>query len=283
METQSQATGTAGARPVLAAIDGMPASDGAGVRMTRMIGQPRLQMLDPFLMLDHFNSDQADDYIAGFPDHPHRGFETVTYMLNGRLRHEDNRGNAGVLEAGGVQWMRAGRGIVHSEMPEQEDGLMRGFQIWLNLPRALKMTAPDYRDIPDTAMPVESRDGATVKVIAGTTSKGTRGPTPNEPTQANIFDVRLPANARFSETVPADHNVALIVFDGALADRVAAPKVLVLGQGERVDVQAGSEGAGFLLLSGRPLGEPVAWGGPFVMNSREEVMQAFDDFQNGRF
>ena len=283
METQSQATGTGGARPVLAAIDGMPASDGAGVRMTRMIGQPRLQMLDPFLMLDHFNSDQADDYIAGFPDHPHRGFETVTYMLNGRLRHEDNRGNAGVLEAGGVQWMRAGRGIVHSEMPEQEDGLMRGFQIWLNLPRALKMTTPDYRDIPDAAMPVESRDGATVKVIAGTTSKGTRGPTPNEPTQANIFDVRLPANARFSEAVPADHNVALIVFDGALADRVAAPKVLVLGQGERVDVQAGSEGAGFLLLSGRPLGEPVAWGGPFVMNSREEVMQAFDDFQNGRF
>ena len=275
-------------RPVAGVIDGMPASDGAGVRLTRMIGQPRLQMLDPFLMLDHFDSDKADDYLAGFPDHPHRGFETVTYMLAGRLRHGDNKGNSGVIETGGVQWMTAGRGIVHSEMPEQQDGLMRGFQLWVNLPARLKMTEPKYQEFGAEVMPVEKRPGATVKVVAGDTSKGTAGPVRADTVDARYFDIVLDPGATFEELLPADHNAVLVLYEGSLElqglkSPVEAVRLAVLGPGDIAVVKAGARGARFLLLAGRPIGEPVAWGGPFVMNTKEEVYKAYEDYQTGKF
>ncbi|MHA7060767.1 pirin family protein [Azospirillum argentinense] len=276
-------------RPVLTAVEGMEASDGAGVRMTRMVGTPRLRMLDPFLMLDYFGSDTPQDYLAGFPDHPHRGFETVTYMLAGRMRHWDNHGHEGVIETGGVQWMTAGRGVIHSEMPEQTEGLMKGFQLWINLPARLKMSEPAYQEFAADRIPVETREGGTtVTVIAGTTGKGTAGPVRSGPTEARYFDVNLPSGATFSEPVPAGHAAALVVFEGSVVApgssvRLGGPRVLVLGEGDRAEITAGPSGARFLLLSGRPLGEPVAWGGPFVMNSREEVMQAYRDYEEGKF
>ncbi|CAO3412863.1 pirin family protein [Azospirillum argentinense] len=276
-------------RPVLTAVEGMEASDGAGVRMTRMVGTPRLRMLDPFLMLDYFGSDTPQDYLAGFPDHPHRGFETVTYMLAGRMRHWDNHGHEGVIETGGVQWMTAGRGVIHSEMPEQTEGLMKGFQLWINLPARLKMSEPAYQEFAADRIPVETREGGTtVTVIAGTTGNGTTGPVRSGPTEARYFDVNLPAGATFSEPVPAGHAAALVVFEGSVVApgssvRLGGPRVLVLGEGDRAEITAGPSGARFLLLSGRPLGEPVAWGGPFVMNSREEVMQAYRDYEEGKF
>jgi len=276
-------------RPVLTAVEGMEASDGAGVRMTRMVGTPRLRMLDPFLMLDFFGSDSPQDYLAGFPDHPHRGFETVTYMLAGRMRHWDNHGHEGVIETGGVQWMTAGRGVIHSEMPEQTEGLMKGFQLWINLPASRKMTEPRYQEFAADRIPVETREnGATVTVIAGTTVQGTSGPIQAGTTEARYFDVTLPEGASFAESVPADHTAALVVFEGSItvpgtSIRLGGPRVVVLGEGDRVEVTAGPSGARFLMLSGRPIGEPVAWGGPFVMNTREEVMQAYRDFEEGRF
>ncbi|KAA0681761.1 pirin family protein [Roseomonas genomospecies 6] len=276
-------------RPILTAVEGMEASDGAGVRMTRMVGTSRLRMLDPFLMLDHFGSDTPQDYLAGFPDHPHRGFETVTYMLAGRMRHWDNHGHEGVIETGGVQWMTAGRGVIHSEMPEQTEGLMKGFQLWINLPARLKMTEPAYQEFSADRIPVERREGgATVTVIAGTTGNGTAGPVQGGPTEPRYFDVTLPPGAAFAEPVPADYTAALVVFEGSVVApgtsvRLGGPRVLVLGEGDRVEVSAGPSGARFLLLSGRPIGEPVAWGGPFVMNSREEVMQAYRDYEEGKF
>ncbi len=276
-------------RPVLSAIAGMEASDGAGVRMTRMVGTPQLRMLDPFLMLDYFGSDEPQDYLAGFPDHPHRGFETVTYMLAGRMRHWDNHGHEGVIETGGVQWMTAGRGVIHSEMPEQTEGLMKGFQLWINLPASLKMGEPRYQEFAADRIPVETRaDGTTVTVIAGTTEQGTVGPIQAGPTEARYFDVRLPEGATFAESAPAGHTAALIVFEGSITVpghslRLGGPRVVILGEGDRVEVTAGPAGARFLLLTGRPIGEPVAWGGPFVMNTREEVVQAYRDFEEGRF
>ena len=276
-------------RPVLSAVEGMETSDGAGVRMTRMVGTPRLQMLDPFLMLDLFGSDAPQDYLAGFPDHPHRGFETVTYMLAGRMRHWDNHGHEGVIETGGVQWMTAGRGVIHSEMPEQTEGLMKGFQLWINLPASRKMAEPRYQEFAADRIPVETREnGARVTVIAGTTVQGTAGPIQAGTTEARYFDVTLPEGASFAESVPADHAAALVVFEGSItvpgtSIRLGGPRVVVLGEGDRVEVTAGPSGARFLLLSGRPIGEPVAWGGPFVMNTREEVMQAYRDFEEGRF
>ena len=275
-------------RSVLTAAEGMETSDGAGVRMTRMIGTPRLRMLDPFLMLDLFGSDQPQDYLAGFPDHPHRGFETVTYMLAGRMRHWDNHGHEGVIESGGVQWMTAGRGLVHSEMPEQSEGLMKSFQLWINLPARLKMNEPRYQEFAADRIPVEAReDGATVTVVAGTTGRGTAGPVQAGPTEVRYFDVALPPGVAYAEPVPAGHAALLVLFEGSLIlpgapARLGGPRVLVLDEGERVEATAGPSGARFLLLAGRPIGEPVAWGGPFVMNSREEVMQAFRDFEDGR-
>ncbi len=274
------------ARPVLAAVKGVPTTEGAGVRLTRLLGTQEAKMFDPFLMLDHFDSGEAADYLAGFPDHPHRGFQTVTYMLEGRLRHRDNTGREGVVGPGGVQWMRAGKGVVHSEMPEQEEGRMRGFQLWVNLPAAQKMSAPDYQEYDAASIPTETRDGGvSLRVIAGQTSRGTAGPVSDSAVQALYFDVHAPAGARFAEPVPADHEAMLVVYEGAVkvaGQRVDAVSAVFLGEGDEVMVEADGE-ARFLLIAGRPIKEPVAWGGPFVMNSREEVMEAFEDFRGGRF
>ena len=275
-------------RPVLAVVPGVAASDGAGVRMTRLLGTEKAQMFDPFLMLDHFDSGDAADYMAGFPDHPHRGFETVTYMLEGRMRHADNKGNSGVIETGGVQWMRAGSGLVHSEMPEQTEGRMSGFQLWVNLPGSAKMSPPAYQEFSAGNIPVEERDGGVrLKVVAGRTAAGAVGPVRNEEVTPVYFDVTVPAGAAFDEFLPAGHNAMVVVFEGALdlaGRRVDAEAIAFLGEGERVQARSvGDRDARFLLIAGRPLNEPVAWAGPFVMNTREEVMQAFDDFRAGKF
>ena len=275
-------------REAVAVVRGVAMSEGAGVRIARLLGTTRLQVLDPFLMLDHFDSADAQDYLAGFPDHPHRGFETVTYMLEGRMRHADSRGHSGVIGTGGVQWMRAGRGIVHSEMPEQSQGRMRGFQLWVNLPARLKMSEPGYQEFPAALLGREAREaGAEIVVVAGETSRGTAGPVRAPHVEARYFDVALAPGARLEEPVPAGHTAMIAVYEGSVAiasgDEVGALSLAVLGPGERVAARAGATGARFLLLSGRPLGEPVAWGGPFVMNTREEVMQAFEEYRSGRF
>jgi quercetin 2,3-dioxygenase len=276
-------------RAVVATTPGVPASDGAGVRMTRIIGSPQLDMLDPFLLLDCFESDRPEDYIGGFPSHPHRGFETVTYLLAGRMRHKDNAGNEGVIEPGGVQWMTAGRGIVHSEMPEQEDGLLRGFQLWVNLPAQAKMTAPGYQEFSPAEVPLEQRpDGTQVRVVAGTTATGTAGAVRNDYVRPLYLDVTLPSNTGFEQAVEIGANAFLFVIEGDLAvgpgkHPLARRNLGVLGPGDRIAVTAGEAGARFLLIAAQPLNEPVARGGPFVMNTRDEVLQAFDDFRNNRF
>ena len=276
-------------REIVSTTAGQPATDGAGVRMTRIIGTRELNMLDPFLLLDAFESDQPDDYIGGFPSHPHRGFETVTYLLAGRMRHKDSAGNEGVIEPGGVQWMTAGRGIVHSEMPEQEDGLLMGFQLWVNLPASEKMSEPGYQEFPPSETPLETRaDGAEVRVIAGSTSAGTRGAVNNDHVKPTYLDVSLPAGQSFEQSVGIDDNAFLFVIDGALnvgrkGTALTRRTLGILGPGKQIRVAAAVEGARFLLVSAQPLNEPVARGGPFVMNTREEVMQAFDDFQHNRF
>ena len=273
-------------RPVLKTVKGMPASDGAGVRLTRILGTPDMQAFDPFLMLDHFDTAEASDYVGGFPDHPHRGFETVTYMLEGKMRHGDNKGRSGVIETGGVQWMRAGRGIVHSEMPEQVEGRMRGFQLWVNLPSHLKMSEPDYQEFDDARIPVETRDGGLrVKVITGETGRGTAGPVKDASIQPLYFDVTAPAGSVFSEAVDPEASVMVVVFEGSVTiggRTVEALGAAFLGEGDEVRVEA-TRDARFLLLAGRPIREPVAWAGPFVMNTRAELEQAFDDYRSGRF
>jgi len=279
-------------RAVVRIVKGMPARDGAGVSLTRVIGSPELDMLDPFLLLDSFASDDPDDYIAGFPPHPHRGFETVTYMLAGQMRHEDNTGRSGIIGPGGVQWMTAGRGIVHSEMPEQEDGLMHGFQLWVNLPGKEKMTQPHYREYPASEIPVEQRDpGTQVRVITGTTHLGTQGPVTDVVTDPLYLDVRLAKEATFTEDLPPGHTAFIYVVSGQVfvtedADGghvVEQHSLAVLGEGERVEITGLTDTAHLLLIAGRPLGEPVARGGPFVMNTRDELMQAFRDYQSGNF
>jgi redox-sensitive bicupin YhaK (pirin superfamily) len=275
-------------REAIVVVRGVAMSEGAGVRIARLLGTQQLQAFDPFLMLDHFDSADAADYLAGFPDHPHRGFETVTYMLEGRMRHGDNRGHSGVIGTGGVQWMRAGRGIVHSEMPEQEEGRMRGFQLWVNLPARLKMSEPGYQEFPAERLGREAReDGVAVVVVAGATSRGTAGPVAAPHVDARYLDVVLPPGARLEEPLPSGHAAMLAVYEGSIAvgsgGEVGALSLVALGPGDRVVARAGAGGARFLLLAGRPIGEPVAWGGPFVMNTREEVMQAFDDYRAGRF
>jgi redox-sensitive bicupin YhaK (pirin superfamily) len=275
-------------RELLHATPGLPASDGDGVRMTRIIGTPELNMLDPFLLLDAFGSDSPQDYIGGFPSHPHRGFETVTYLLAGRMRHKDNAGNEGVIEPGGVQWMTAGRGIVHSEMPEQENGLLMGFQLWVNLPARAKMTAPGYQEYPPAGVPLEQReDGTRVRVVAGTTSTGTIGAVKNDWVKPTYLDVTLPAGLGFEQTVGADDNTFVYVIEGELLvgrkhKPLAARTLGILGAGGKVSVNTAA-GARFLLVSAQPLNEPVARGGPFVMNTREEINQAFDDYRHNRF
>lgn len=281
-----------GLRSVLRTVEGVRTSDGAGVALTRILGSPELDMLDPFLLLDEFRSDQPGDYIAGFPDHPHRGFETVTYLLAGRMRHGDNQGHAGVIEAGGIQWMTAGRGIVHSEMPEQEDGLLWGFQLWVNLPARDKWAAPGYREFPAAEIPVEERDGLRIRVIAGETAAGTAGVVTDVATRPLYLDVTLAAGAALAEPVAPSHNGFLYVFEGSVqvlgsagddGGTVEAGHLAVLGPGEGVQVVGSGASNRFLLVAGRQLREPVARAGPFVMNTRQEVMDAFQDYREGRF
>lgn len=276
-------------RTVSRVVRGMPATDGAGVELTRVIGQPALSMLDPFLLLDAFRSDSPDDYIAGFPAHPHRGFETVTYLLAGRMRHRDNAGHEGVIEPGGVQWMTAARGIVHSEMPEQQEGLLEGFQLWVNLPASHKMDPPAYQEYPVDEIPLELREaGQEIRVIAGRTSRGTRGPINQPLTEPLYLDVTLPADALFEEVIAEAHNAFAYVVAGSLVidgdDRsLQRDDLAILSHGERVSLRAGPEGGRLLLVAGRPLNEPVVRGGPFVMNSAAEIRQAQEDFVAGRF
>jgi len=268
---------------------GIPASDGDDVRLTRIIGSPEINMVDPFLLLDSFESDQPNDYIGGFPDHPHRGFETVTYLLAGRMRHKDNAGHEGVIEPGGVQWMTAGCGIVHSEMPEQKNGLLQGFQLWVNLPASEKMSAPKYQEFQATKIPVETlATGGTVRVISGQTDKGTEGPVKNRHTDPLYLDIHPNQGNTFQQDMLNTHGGFVYVIEGSMHigenSAELSPRMLgVLGDGDRVKVSSKSMNSRFLIIAGKRLNEPVARGGPFVMNTRQEVLQAFQDFQQGRF
>ena len=277
-------------RRVTRIVTGQPTSDGAGVRLTRVLGTPQLDHLDPFLLLDEFKSDKPGDYLAGFPDHPHRGFEPVTYMLAGAMRHQDHAGNEGELIAGSVQWMTAGRGIVHSEMPRQKDGLMWGFQLWVNLPARDKMTAPRYQDIPPGKIPeVELGPGVRARVIAGEAG-GVRGPVEGIATQPLYLDVRMDPRSRVTLELTPGHNACAYVYDGRVAfgaagasQEVGTGQLAVLSDGDRLAAATGDAAARFLVLAARPLGEPIARYGPFVMNTREQIAQAVEDFQAGRF
>jgi len=261
-------------------IKSMPASDGAGVKLRRSLGQSPHARLDPFLMLDEFSSEDAADYIAGFPAHPHRGFETVTYILDGHMLHEDHLGNKGNLKSGGVQWMTAARGIIHSEMPQQDRGRMRGFQLWINLPAKDKMKPASYRDLQASDIPeVKLASDGKVRVIAGEYA-GKRAPVAPGATDATYFDVHLPAGAEFKHAVTDGYNAFAYVYEGELAG-IPAHSAAVFSAKGAVQVKAGAQGARFLLLAGRPLGEPVVQYGPFVMNTREEIEQAIRDYQNG--
>ena len=275
-------------RAVERVIAGQPTSDGAGVKLTRVLTQPLQRRLDPFLMLDAFGSDNPKDYIGGFPDHPHRGFETVTYMIAGRMRHRDNAGHEGLLTNGSVQWMTAGRGIVHSELPEQEDGRMEGFQLWLNLPAKDKMREPWYRDIGNDEIPVfTTPEGATVRVIAGA-SHGVEGAMQREVTEPLYLDIELPAGATFSQSLPVGHNAFVYVYRGGVkisGTDVGVQRMAILrndpgSDGVTLVAPAASR---VLLIAGKPLGEPIAQYGPFVMNSNDEIFQAVQDYQAGRF
>jgi redox-sensitive bicupin YhaK (pirin superfamily) len=286
-ETPSSIATDTDARTVVRVVRGMPASDGAGVRLTRVIGQPSLSELDPFLLLDEFRSDNPGDYIAGFPEHPHRGFETVTYLIAGRVRHEDNKGHKGLLTAGSVQWMTAGRGIVHSEMPEQEHGLLQGFQLWVNLPRRSKMTEPRYQEYEPGAIPEATlENGARARVIAGRFA-GEQGPIDAAATGPLYLDVSLPAGSEVQVPIPASHAAFVYVFDGGAtvgASATSVPKgtLAILGVGGSVGLRADGSAARLLLVAGKPLGEPVARYGPFVMSTEAEIHQAVRDFQAGR-
>jgi redox-sensitive bicupin YhaK (pirin superfamily) len=259
-------------------------TEGAGVTVHRSIGTPALRNLDPFLMLDHFGSDNPDEYIAGFPDHPHRGFITFTYMLDGHMEHRDSMGNRGDLKAGGAQWMKAASGVIHSEMPQQSNGLMRGFQLWINLPASEKMSAPAYQEFSAAAIPEVALDGARVRVLAGEFA-GTRGAIDDPATDVRYLDVALAADARFALPLETTHHAFVYVFEGSvrLAGQALAKHTLaVLGSGDTVEIVAGTGGARFILVAGRPIGEPVVQYGPFVMNTREEIEQAMADYRDGR-
>lgn len=273
-------------RQVEQLIAGVVTSDGAGVTLTRVLGQPLQRRLDPFLMLDAFGSDDPDDYIAGFPDHPHRGFETVTYMIAGRMRHRDSAGHEGLLETGGVQWMTAGRGVIHSEIPEQSEGRMEGFQLWLNLPRTHKMAQPWYKDFTHADLPRFLTDaGVAVTVIAGQ-SHGVSGVVHRETTAPLYLDVHLPAGAQFAQSLPADHNAFLYVYRGAIqvGERaIPLQRMAILTNdpdAQGVTMRA-IDDARVLLVAGHPLREPIVQHGPFVMNTEQEIRQAVQDFRDG--
>ncbi len=274
-------------------IPSIPTSDGGGVKLRRSLGQTQSLRLDPFLMLDEFSSSNADDYIAGFPDHPHRGFETVTYMLDGHMLHQDHLGNQGDLKSGGAQWMTAGRGIIHSEMPQQESGRMRGFQLWINLPAREKMKPASYRDIlPDEIPRLTLPGGGEVKIIAGTADidgKTITGPIQGISTEPLFLDVRLPAGGHFKHSISTDHNAFVYSYEGqveigpANQKRPLEPQSAgVLSTGDYLEIQAAEQPVAFLLLAARPLREPIVQYGPFVMNTREEIEQAMADYKNGQ-
>ena len=278
-------------RQVERQVRGQPTSDGDGVKLTRVLTQPLQKRLDPFLMLDAFGSDAASDYIGGFPSHPHRGFETVTIMLEGRMRHKDSVGNVGLLEPGSVQWMTAGRGIIHSEMPEQEEGRMAGFQLWVNLAAKDKMQAPAYRDVPPADVPLLTlANGVTVRVIAGS-ALGVSGAVSRPTTEPLVLDITLPAGQSFDAALPAGHNAFVYVYGGGVVDiggdvptRVESERMAILANDAAADgarltaVQA----ARVLLVAGAPLNEPIAQYGPFVMNTVDQIREAVEDFQSGK-
>ena len=263
-------------------IEGIATQDGAGVNLTRIIGSPELNMLDPFLLLDEFGSENPNDYIAGFPPHPHRGFETITYMLNGKFTHKDSAGNEGHLSDGGVQWMTAGRGVVHSEMPEQSEGLMRGFQLWLNLPKEKKMIDPSYHDIQADKIPLVSLENAKVKVISGK-FQSTKGP--GRPHTGVLYlDVHLNEASGISIPINENWNAFIYVYEGEIESNLSVPKgnLAVLDTDGIFECRSISSDTKFILAAGEPINEPVARGGPFVMNTKGEVLKAFDDYQSGK-
>ncbi|MEP7298282.1 MAG: pirin family protein [Burkholderiales bacterium] len=277
-------------RAVERIVRGQPTSDGDGVKLTRVLTQPLQKRLDPFLMLDAFGSDAASDYIGGFPSHPHRGFETVTIMLEGRMRHQDSVGNVGLLEPGSVQWMTAGRGIIHSEMPEQEEGRMAGFQLWVNLAAKDKMTAPAYRDVPPSSVPSLTLDsGVALRVIAGT-ALGVQGAVTRPTTEPLVLDITLPAGTSFDAALPAGHNAFVYVYGGGVVDvggdaptRVESERMAILANSAQADGVrlTAVQPSRVLLVAGVPLNEPIAQYGPFVMNTTAEIHQAVADFQRG--
>lgn len=275
-------------RAIKRVIPSMETSDGAGVRIRRSLGQTQRVRLDPFLMLDEFGSDQPQDYLAGFQSHPHRGFETVTYMIEGHVLHEDHLGNRGYLRNGGVQWMNAGRGIIHSEMPQQEAGMMRGFQLWLNLPAAEKMKPAGYRDIQPEDIPAIDADGASVRLIAGTIGldgQVRHGAVTGGATEPLYADIHLSPGGTVTLPVAGDLNAFVYLYEGTAGiggQDVQSSAVTVLDEGDQLTLSAGPEGARLLLIAGRPLGEPVVQYGPFVMNSREQIEQTLQDYQAGK-
>lgn len=280
-------------RQPLEIITGRAASDGDGVKLKRVFGGTGAERFDPFLMLDEFGSDEAADYIGGFPSHPHRGFETVTYMLEGRMLHEDHMGNKGLLEPGGVQWMTAGRGIIHSEMPQQDSGRMRGFQLWVNLPAREKMQPAAYQDLPASAVPQQTlAGGGSIKVIAGSLNLdhgAVTGPISGKTTEPLYLDVQLLPEEHLQLPLASELNALLYVYEGqafTLAGEqrsaIATGQLARLGSGNQLALEAGSEGSRLLVIAGKPLREPIVQYGPFVMNSREEIEQAMRDFRSGR-
>lgn len=288
--TPSSTGSTSSSRRVIKSARGMATSDGAGVKLTRVIGTPLVGSVGPFLMLDEFRSDEPQDYLAGFPDHPHRGFETFTYMLAGKFRHRDNKGHEGVVGPGGGQWMTAGRGIVHSEMPEQEEGLAWGFQLWINLPAAEKMKPADYRDLQPGDIPVATLPGGAVaRVVAGRVGDVV-GPIAERTTAPLFVEVQIPAGGEATLPVPRGHEAFVYPFEGSLG--VGAPgseralvrgELAVLGDGEHVRLRSTGEAARALLVAGKPLNEPIVQYGPFVMNTEAQIRQAIRDFERGDF
>jgi hypothetical protein len=271
-------------RAIRQVVPAAAVTEGAGVTVHRSIGTSALRNLDPFLMLDHFGSDNPDEYIAGFPEHPHRGFITFTYMLDGHMEHRDSMGNRGDLQAGGAQWMKAASGVIHSEMPQQRDGLMRGFQLWINLPASEKMSDPQYQEFSAAAIPEVAVEGGRVRVLAGEFGK-VRGVVEDPATDVLYLDVSLEPGANFRHLLSDARNAFVYVFEGGArlgTEALKTHQLAVLGAGDAVEIVAADAGARLILVAGRPLGEPVVQQGPFVMSSREEIEQAFNDFRDGR-
>ena len=272
------------ARTIRQRVPAHEVSEGAGVTVHRSIGTPALRNLDPFLMLDHFGSDNPNEYIAGFPEHPHRGFITFTYMLDGHMQHRDSMGNEGELTSGGVQWMKAASGVIHSEMPRQVDGLMRGFQLWINLPASEKMSDPAYQEFSSASIPEVALENGRVRVLAGE-FQGTRGVIQDPSTDVLYLDVSLTAHQTFRLPLDNTRRAFVYVFEGRAAlagDPLDTHTLGVLGAGDSVELTAGAEGARLILVAGKPLGEPVVQYGPFVMNTREEIEQAMADYRDGK-